>query len=402
MASYQPSEAEWKTYGTMFAASRFGSRLLGVALWGIQTFMVVSGISTFFKLSKERRKGHLRFLLFSTAILAVTSLDLGLDIWIVFRNLFQGGPNPRSYVEAFRADDANESLRRPQIVATALSDRNNHSFRSSYGKLWTGVAMASRPSFCGMCWVFWMLTSKTAYPAEFSAIAESLSVFVNVTVTGLILFELRTSCSAMYRAYPHRKRPSMYTTTAARMVESAAPLTFFGIIYVTVTALTYYRRPEIFGRRGTLNSISEVSASLYYSFSLPRNGARVFGEGRGPHVEVNTGLGNELVVKCGFECHPSAVHHHRFERNLVALPAMTPVEGAICMGGPVTPWQAVKPTKGEATQGWSKTVKYGERLEGEGGSAPRFFEDGKVDMLLMLGGGPFMPFSPNFNPNYDY
>jgi hypothetical protein len=37
MASYEPSDAEWQVYGTMFAASRFGSRILATALWGEQS-----------------------------------------------------------------------------------------------------------------------------------------------------------------------------------------------------------------------------------------------------------------------------------------------------------------------------------------------------------------------------
>ncbi|KAH6912339.1 hypothetical protein BKA70DRAFT_1398269 [Coprinopsis sp. MPI-PUGE-AT-0042] len=351
MANYQPSEAEWNTYGTMFAASRFGSRLLRVALWGIQTFMVVSGISTFGKLSKERRKGYRRFLLFSGVILAVTSLDLGLDIWIVFRNLFQGGPSPRSYVEAFRADDMNESFRRPQIVTIALRGATII-LSDILMAMWTGwrwllapPSVACAGSFAArLVFLIRMLPLKTAYPValgEFSVIAESLSVFVNVMVTGLILFELRTSCLAICRVYPHRKRPSMYTTTMARMVESAAPLTFFGIIYVTVTALIYSHRPESLTQKGALNSICEVSASLYYSFSAlspqmmifrvldgqlwkntqesmqlteivsqslrfaipdptPADEA-FFGAARGLHVEVPAGLRDEIAVELRLE-----------------------------------------------------------------------------------------------------
>ncbi|KAH6912340.1 hypothetical protein BKA70DRAFT_1219467 [Coprinopsis sp. MPI-PUGE-AT-0042] len=269
MADYQPSEVEWNTYGTMFAASRFGSRLLRVALWGIQTFMVVSCTSTFFKLWKERRQGYLRFILFSTVILAVTSIELGLDIWLVFRNLFKGGPSPRSYVEAFQADNVNESLRGPRIAAIALSDMTIVLADVLMATLAVfhrvdRVAMASCTSFSGMHWVFW-----TAYAAlaEFSAISESLSVTFNVMVTGLILFELTSAYSFVSRAYPDRKRPSMYSTAAARVIESAAPLTFFGISYITMTAMTFYHRPEILPQRGTLFAIREVSATLYCSFS---------------------------------------------------------------------------------------------------------------------------------------
>jgi hypothetical protein len=139
MAPYQPSDAELDAYGTVFVTSRFASRLLGVALWGkhfeylnweasylscvgIQAFMVFSSFSTFFKLSKEKRKGHLRFLVFSVALLSMTSVAWSLQVWGVFRNLFRAGPDPKSYVEAFRADGMNEMVRRAQIVTVACTD----------------------------------------------------------------------------------------------------------------------------------------------------------------------------------------------------------------------------------------------------------------------------------------
>jgi ABC-type microcin C transport system permease subunit YejB len=73
--------------------------------------------------------------------------------------------------------------------------------------------------------------------AATTMLAESLSVSVNVMVTALILFKLSRTWSGISKYFPNLQRPRMYTNAAAVVIESAAPLTVFGICYVIATAL---------------------------------------------------------------------------------------------------------------------------------------------------------------------
>ncbi|KAH6912308.1 hypothetical protein BKA70DRAFT_1219440 [Coprinopsis sp. MPI-PUGE-AT-0042] len=108
----------------------------------------------------------------------------------------------------------------------------------------------------------------TAGPlAQAAIISGGLSVSMNVMVTGLILFQLWKTWSFMSKACLNQKRPSMYSNVAAMMIESAAPLAVFGVCWVTVTAISYHGKPERLFDRGVLNSLAEVSESLYNSFS---------------------------------------------------------------------------------------------------------------------------------------
>ncbi|KAH6912332.1 hypothetical protein BKA70DRAFT_1184930 [Coprinopsis sp. MPI-PUGE-AT-0042] len=103
--------------------------------------------------------------------------------------------------------------------------------------------------------------------AETIVISQSLSVAMNIMVTGLILFQLGRNRSVVLDAYPNRRPSSAYSKVAAMVTESAAPLAIFGVCYAMVTAIAYYRRPVTLSQLGRLNALAEVSSCLLYSFS---------------------------------------------------------------------------------------------------------------------------------------
>ncbi|KAH6912329.1 hypothetical protein BKA70DRAFT_1267212 [Coprinopsis sp. MPI-PUGE-AT-0042] len=283
MATYQPTEAEWNEYGTVFATSRFGSRIVRAALWGIQAWMATNGVSSYFKIPKERRKGHLSFLAFSGVLLAASSVHLVLDIWGVFNNLVKAGPNGRSYIEAFHKDAESSSVnRRVAIVVGSMGDltvvvgdmlllwRCLIMWRS---RRWVIVlpflacagSIASR--LVDLIVVRMRKSLLEVDIAGLTMTAECLSVSMNVMVTGLILFKLWRAWSAISKACPEFKRSRMYSNVAATLIESAAPLAISGICYVVVLGVNYYQKPEVLSQRGRINALAEVSAALFYSFS---------------------------------------------------------------------------------------------------------------------------------------
>ncbi|KAH6904102.1 hypothetical protein BKA70DRAFT_1193824 [Coprinopsis sp. MPI-PUGE-AT-0042] len=276
MTTYQPTSAEWDAYGTVFATTRFWSRFIAVALWGIQLFMAISGVSTFWKLPKDRRKGHLRLLAFSGVILATNSTNLFIDTWIVFNNLLHSGPEGRRYIEAFYNDLGDAKLSRLSTVATI----------TGYATLSVGdVLLLWR---CSIMWSSrrWVvilpslacagsigerkavqLLTEVLLTNNIAITAESLSVSVNVMVTGLIIYKLWGTWSAISKACPEFKRPRIYSNVTATLVESAAPIAVFGVCYIAVLGINYYQKPELLAQRGRLNALAEVSGCLFYSFS---------------------------------------------------------------------------------------------------------------------------------------
>jgi hypothetical protein len=85
--------------------------------------MALDGLSSYLNIAKEKRKGHLRFLAFSGILLTSLSVNVGLDIWVVFDSIFKAGPDGRSYIEAFRKDaETNHLSRRLILVVGATGD----------------------------------------------------------------------------------------------------------------------------------------------------------------------------------------------------------------------------------------------------------------------------------------
>jgi hypothetical protein len=79
--------------------------------------MAIDGFSTFVKIPKERRKGHRPFLVFSLVLLAATSIHLVFDIWAVFNSIFNGGPDGKSYIDAYRKSTQTYDLNRRVTIA---------------------------------------------------------------------------------------------------------------------------------------------------------------------------------------------------------------------------------------------------------------------------------------------
>ncbi|KAH6913692.1 hypothetical protein BKA70DRAFT_1263739 [Coprinopsis sp. MPI-PUGE-AT-0042] len=245
--------------------------------------MAVDGVSTYLRLPKQRRRGYLRFLIFSGVILVASSINLILDVWGVFDSLFKAGPGGRSYIETFRKDayDRSSSLN-VKIIGGVMGDATLAA--GDILLLWRCFILWSSTKWvtllpCLACvgsivarMICLILMSTTKYlvegPAALASIAgESLSVSMKVMVTGLILFELTRTWLLISRSCPSLKRSPTYTNVAAIVIESAAPLAICGLCYIIVTALVNYHAPTVLAKKGTLNALSEVSSSLYVSFS---------------------------------------------------------------------------------------------------------------------------------------
>ncbi|KAH6904068.1 hypothetical protein BKA70DRAFT_1432703 [Coprinopsis sp. MPI-PUGE-AT-0042] len=277
MSEYKPSIAEKDAYGTLLAASNFGGAILGAALYGIQLFMVIASVSAFLRRSKEARRGHIRYIIFSCVILGTFSIDLAFDIWRTFRILFAGGPTARSYVSVYVKDW--QRSRAPIIAGDAFL-----AITVAVGDilmLWRCLILWNHkrwivllPSFTCLgaivCHIIYLVPEREGilpHDAAKAAIASSsLSVAMNIMVTSLILLRLMMTWLQTSKAFPDRKTPRMYTDAAGIIVESAAPLAVFGICSITINAIDNLQSLQGLLRQGRITALNEVFGWLYYSF----------------------------------------------------------------------------------------------------------------------------------------
>lgn len=91
---------------------------------------------------------------------------------------------------------------------------------------------------------------------------------MNIIVTSLILLRLFKASSALSEAFPDRKHTAVYSHVAAVIIESAAPLTLFGIGFIITAALSNWTPPESILEKARRFIASDVFSWLYYSFCV--------------------------------------------------------------------------------------------------------------------------------------
>jgi hypothetical protein len=91
-------------------------------LVGIQAFMAFDGFCAYLGMTKGERRGHRRPLACSAIILIASSIDVVLDLWMVFDSIFLAGPDGRSYIVAFKkTSEGTSPTRRLIIVVSAMA-----------------------------------------------------------------------------------------------------------------------------------------------------------------------------------------------------------------------------------------------------------------------------------------
>ncbi|KAH6912274.1 hypothetical protein BKA70DRAFT_1398244 [Coprinopsis sp. MPI-PUGE-AT-0042] len=274
MAEYEPSMGEENAYGTMLASSVFGNSILSCALFGIQFFMCLSSLSAYLRRSEESRKGHFRYILIGGVILVTFSIDLVFDIWQLFRVLFTGGPEPSSYSLVYIQDEvtniaviiAGDAMLGVTIAVGDILMLRRCLILWSHQK-WVVLLPSLTCIGAIVSYITYLVLSQDTDKQSRAVVASvSLSVATNVMVTLLILLRLRMTWLRTSKAFPDRKTPRVYLDTAGILIESAAPLTVFGIWVIIMTALNYWYAPEGLVARGRLSVANDASLCLYYSF----------------------------------------------------------------------------------------------------------------------------------------
>ncbi|KAH6883690.1 hypothetical protein BKA70DRAFT_1575473 [Coprinopsis sp. MPI-PUGE-AT-0042] len=271
---------ESKEYMDIIAASQFGTAILGSALLALQIFLVLYCLANFLRLPKEKRKGRRRFIVISVFILLTSSIDAIFDIWATFRILYGGGNGDKSYLEAWVDDLAVGAHRRLNLVGDLMLTTTI--VASNVLMLWRCLVLWSHrqwvvifPSLtCAgsvVCYAIHLVAQKgnniTERGTEKTLIASaSLNLAFNLLITLLILLQITLTLRRTAKAFPDRKTPRMYTQVTSIIVESATPLSIFGICLVIARGIQLYHVPDNLVQRARLVGLIQMFQWLYHSF----------------------------------------------------------------------------------------------------------------------------------------
>jgi len=277
MAARQPSESELNAYGDMLAASAFGGPALGIGLLGMQIFMVLYGISAFFSLRKKDRRGRLRFVIVSCTILATSSASILLDAWGGYRVLYQGGPTGMSYVQSNL--EFWGTSRVPIIIGDAMGWltivqgdvlmlwRCYVLWRHKRWLVLLPLSMFFGATVCIVVALLPIASWKGDYmsPDRLKPIIAGISMTVtaNVMVTCLIVSRLVMTWNTRRKYFPDQTGPNIYSNVIAIVIESAAPLTLFGICLVITLALAKIQASEDLITIGRATTAADIFSFLY-------------------------------------------------------------------------------------------------------------------------------------------
>ncbi|KAH6907551.1 hypothetical protein BKA70DRAFT_358608 [Coprinopsis sp. MPI-PUGE-AT-0042] len=277
-----PSDKEVDTYGSMLAVSIFGVSELSTSLFVVQIVLVLYGLSGFLVTPKDRRKGRLRFIIISALMLVMCAIDIGFDVWRSFLLMYTGGPDGESYLRVSSVLSARyENWNRPIgdaffFAAVALGD---------FLMLWRCLILWTDkrwvvlfPSLAcvgsiasNIAYLASEAASNTGLKSQMQLAGAVLNVAMNIMITFLIVFRVMRARFRTAKAFPHQKPPRWYSEVTAIIVESAAPLAIFGIIFMALrgTVLSESGRRLQSGqvlRRGRLNIVTGFSQCLYNAF----------------------------------------------------------------------------------------------------------------------------------------
>lgn len=283
MEQYQPSKDEWKIVSRTIAAAEFGGSILGGSLLLVQILMVLYGVQCFLRMPKDRQQGRRRFIAFSCLLLATSTVDVIFDLWDSFIILFDGRLSNDIYFEAFTypkpcykpytrvwgGQQGYAIIGDVMLVSTIVL--------GDILLLWRCLVLWRRskwvialPLFAGIgslvCHIVYFAIGGPDRAADAVIAAVVLSVTMNVMVTALIVFEVGMAWWVASRSLPSQGLCRVYSGIIEVMIESAAPLAFFGICWITVRAIWVSQPPEAIFLRGRLYVLDGIFNWLYSSF----------------------------------------------------------------------------------------------------------------------------------------
>ncbi|RXW23251.1 hypothetical protein EST38_g2605 [Candolleomyces aberdarensis] len=234
---------------------------------GVIFFISIYGLSVYLETPKNHRKGRTRYIALSLIITALTVLSTLLESAWLFGVLFTDNSG-NGFSESMKRNGRSwERFTSPGLsMATVVLGDALLVYRCYviWKRTWWVVILPSLTLITALvisvfALVFEVDASRTV---KFESARTLLTVSTNILATGLISFYLLRARYRLSYIFPS-KELQLYTGVVAILIESALPLSVFGIIYGAM-ALTGHSVPKAH-REKFLVAWYTVSA-LFYTF----------------------------------------------------------------------------------------------------------------------------------------
>ncbi|EAU87086.1 hypothetical protein CC1G_05775 [Coprinopsis cinerea okayama7 len=260
-------EIDYNGYGFTAAGAFYGITVQDIFVQGILFFMCVHGVSVFLETPKHQREGRLPYILLSIYLVISSLLHCSLNVFRIFYGLYL----PASGEEFVMQWDDD-----PWMWATILA-----------GILWTLYILVADGLLLWRTYIIWthkrwvlvlpVLTFIAVIPfgalttREYLVTTETrtmtttftlLNVANNILCTGLITYRLVRARMEFSQSIPGRKL-GVYSGVVAILIESALPLSLFGLISGVVMVST--PAPTTLEGANRIIKLDTVLRSIYES-----------------------------------------------------------------------------------------------------------------------------------------
>ncbi|EAU87221.2 hypothetical protein CC1G_10500 [Coprinopsis cinerea okayama7 len=262
------SDIDQEYIGQVAARSLFANATVTLLDVGIQLFMVLYGLSVFLETPRPLRKGRTPYIVVSFVIFSLAAITAAIDCYVAFERIF-ASTSGEHYIELWRED-----LRGWRKILS-------NSLASVYVVIGDGLLLWRAyiiwrdrwmvmilPTLCYLAHIACAIRLEFPWPnvrvnrAGVSAWIF-LTVSVNVMVTGLISYRLIRARRDLSKALPGRNL-AHYSGVVAILIESALPLTIFGLGYAFSMVVNPHKTTQHQAAGHITNMIFSL---LYFSFA---------------------------------------------------------------------------------------------------------------------------------------
>ncbi|KAH6904096.1 hypothetical protein BKA70DRAFT_548662 [Coprinopsis sp. MPI-PUGE-AT-0042] len=285
MADPRSNEDGAVTLESIFASTWFGTAILSGAFLAIQFLMVTYIVLSFLKKTKPQRSGagRLRFVVISLVIFMTSWMDGILDIWEAYHILYTAAVSGEPFSSVYASEFQTFERRKYMIIGDAML-----AVTIAVGDalmLWRCFILWGQRRWVALFPLFTCVSSiafhifylartakngPNAYTELWASraimFAVSLSVATNIMITSLILLRLNITRRRALKDYPEGKTSPWYWDVTVMVVESAFPLAFFRMCWMTSKGIALFSPPSSSLHNGRLNATTTIFALLYSSF----------------------------------------------------------------------------------------------------------------------------------------
>ncbi|RXW18366.1 hypothetical protein EST38_g7494 [Candolleomyces aberdarensis] len=255
----------------VLARAGYANFSLKLVAAGISIFMAIYGLSVFFETPKELRKGRGRYILISMALTVLLCLTASLEMAWYFQNLFGAtsgigfaqiaSKNASTWVRILSSGTSSLLI----LIGDALLVFRCYAIWSHHRWVAVPPALTCLTSFAIALYILYIdITHKgrdTAYESARTFLTASTNVMVTALISGYLI-HARRNLSQLLPSSDMR----LYTGVVSILIESALPLSIFGIIYASIGVVP--ELPEPTSAASSFTVAYYTFGSLFYCFSV--------------------------------------------------------------------------------------------------------------------------------------